>query len=868
MEKEKRRVYQVAKEKKLSSDALISMLKSMGFDVKSHMSLVDVSMLDAISKKIEDEKKNSRIEVQRQKEKEEIRQRSEPQANTAKENEEDKPKSESRDRNRGGREKRDRRGKTGTAETSGAARSAAPDKPVTSSRSEASKRPAAPSGTAENNTRRERPNAKRGSNPTVGARPEARANTGTAPLPEKEEGRSRRRGKREEGSGGGEPKTEDRSAPTSARKESQANKGAETGGRWRGGRNKKKRQVDTQAVQENVRKTLSQLNEGRTRRRYDRERPEEEGEQVEELQILRVHEFITVGDLAKQMEARPAEVITACIELGVVVSINQRLEMDTIITVADEFGFEVKPLEEQEEDGIMEEPVDDEEAGEALPRSPVVTVMGHVDHGKTSLLDHLRKTNVAAGESGGITQHIGAYTVRLPDKRKIAFLDTPGHAAFTAMRARGARVTDLVILVVAADDSVMPQTIEAIDHAKAAQVPIVVAINKIDLPTADVDRIKRELAERGVLLEDWGGNVASCEISALTGQGIDKLLELVLLEAELLELTAVEEKRARGTIIEAKLDKGRGAVATVLVQEGTLRQGDTFVTGVYNGRVRALLDENMQRLNSVGPSTPIQVLGLGGVPQAGDSFSGCMSEKEAKEISQKRQLYKREQDHRRVRGVTLTDLQYQIQQGQIKELNVIIKGDVDGSVEAINQELGSITHEEVRIAIIHSSVGTISESDVLLAIASRAVIVAFRVPIDGSAREMASKEGIDIHQYSVIYEVVDEMRAALSGLLTPDVKEQVIGKVEVRQIFSSSRMGLIAGCIVQEGKISRNNSVRLMRNGEEVYKGSISSLRRFKDDVREVLEGFECGISLTSYDQIQEHDVIEVLETVESVRTL
>jgi len=825
LEKEKRRVYQVAKEKKLSSDALISMLKSLGFEVKSHMSVVDPSMLDAISKKIEDEKKNSRIEVQRQKEKEEIRQRPEPQPK-AKVSAQNRPKPASREQ--GGAER---------------------DKPVGK-------------GGDGNAARRQRPVSKRPSSPPSGGG--GRSN-GAPPLPEKEEGRSnRRRGKRDDGI------REDLQSPSEAagRKDTPGpSSGPETGGRWRGGRNKKKRQVDTKAVQDNVRKTLSQMNEGRTRRRYERSHQEEEGQSVEVNQILRVHEFITVGELAEQMDAKPAEVITACIDLGVVVSINQRLEMDTIVTVADEFGFEIKPLEDEDEEELMDEPMDDEE-GEAVPRPPVVTVMGHVDHGKTSLLDHLRQTNVADGESGGITQHIGAYMVHMPDKRSIAFLDTPGHAAFTAMRARGARITDLVILVVAADDSVMPQTIEAIDHAKAAQVPVVVAINKIDLPTADVDRIKRELAERGVLLEEWGGKVAACEISAKTGQGIDKLLELVLLEADLLELTAVSDKRARGTIIEAKLDKGRGPVATVLVQEGTLRQGDAFITGVYSCRVRALLDETMQRQDQAGPSTPVQVLGLGGIPQAGDSFVVCSSEREAKEISQRRQLYKREQHHRRVRGVTLTDLQYQIQQGQIKELNVIIKGDVDGSIEAINQELGRITHEEVRIAIIHSSVGAISESDVLLAAASTAIIVAFRVTIDGSAREMAIKEGVDIHQYSVIYEVVDEMRAALSGLLAPEIKEQIIGKVQVRQIFSSSRMGLIAGCMVQEGKISRNSSVRLMRGGQMVFKGELSSLRRFKDDVREVLEGFECGISLTGYDQIQEEDMIEVLEVVESVRTL
>jgi len=554
--------------------------------------------------------------------------------------------------------------------------------------------------------------------------------------------------------------------------------------------------------------------------------------------------------------------------LGMMVTINQRLDMDTIITVADEFGFEVRALDEQE-DFLLEEPEDEEEeTGELRPRPPVVTVMGHVDHGKTSLLDYLRESNVAEGESGGITQHIGAYVVRLPDERKITFLDTPGHAAFTAMRARGARITDLVILVVAADDNVMPQTIEAIDHAKAAQVPIVVAINKVDLPTSDPDRIKRQLAERDVLLEDWGGQVACAEISAKTGLGIDKLLELVLLESELLELKAAADKRARGTIIEAQLDKGRGAVATVLVQEGTLRRGDPFITGVFSGRVRALLDEQGKIVDEIYPSQPVQVLGLAGVPQAGDIFSVMSSERDAKNLSQRRQQMKREQEHRTIGAVSLSDLHYQIQQGQIKDLKVIVKGDVDGSVEAITQELGAITHDEVRVYVIHSGVGSISESDVLLAAASKAIIIGFGIQPDPPAREMAQRDGVEIRLYDIIYEVIEEIRAGLSGLLAPDVQVRVAGMAQVRQVFRSSRAGSIAGCIIQQGKIVRNNKVRLLRGGEALFEGELSSLRRFKDDVREVLEGFECGISLEGFNDLQEDDIIEALEVVETARTL
>jgi translation initiation factor IF-2 len=456
----------------------------------------------------------------------------------------------------------------------------------------------------------------------------------------------------------------------------------------------------------------------------------------------------------------------------------------------------------------------------------------------------------------------------MDDGRGVTFLDTPGHAAFTAMRARGSRVTDLVILVVAADDNVMPQTIEAIDHAKAAQVPLVVAINKIDLPTADSAKIKRELAERDVLVEEWGGKVPFAEISAITGQGIDHLLELLLLEAELLELTANPQKRARGTIVEAKLDKGRGPVATVLVQEGTLRVGDPFITGVNSGRIRALLDEHGLRIKEAGPSVPVQVLGLPGVPQAGDIFAAASSEREAKDLSQRRLLIKREQDHRKLRTVTLSDLHDQIQQGKVQDLRVVVKGDVDGSVEAISQELGGITHDEVRVNVIHSAVGAISESDVLLAAASDAILIGFHVQTEPSARDLASQEGVEIRNYKIIYEVVEEVRAGLGGLLAPTMDEQIVGRAEIRQIFSSSRTGTIGGCMMQSGTISRNNQVRVMRNGEVVYTGTLSSLRRFKDDVREVAEGFECGMGFEGFEDLQEGDIVEAMVFVETARTL
>ena len=806
---EKRRVYQVAKEQKLSSDALISMLKEMDFEIKSHMSVVSEDMLNAITRKIQEEKQSSIAEVKRQKEKEDSRKQSES------------PAKETPKKVGGGGRRRSTASSTGGV-------------------------------------------AKRGSvpNPPV-----------EAPAPEKEEGsrrRNKRRGKRD-----GNPMQDMRDGLTekrevTARSSAPPEDGGNRGGRRRGGAKRRRgggQAVDAKEVQENLRRTLSKLNEGRVRRRYERGPREDDEVELEENKELKIGEFITLGEFAEQLGIKANEVISICLQLGVMATINQRLDMDTMQTVADEFGYTVVPIEEDEETELEDLQVE-EEVGDPEPRSAVVTVMGHVDHGKTSLLDYLRHAKVAESESGGITQHIGAYSVPLTDGGSVTFLDTPGHAAFTAMRARGSRVTDLVILVVAADDSVMPQTIEAIDHARAAAVPMVIAINKIDLPTADSDKIKRELAERDVLVEEWGGKVPCVGISAKNGDGIDQLLEVLMLEAELLELKAVSEKMARGTIIEAKLDKGRGPVATVLVQEGTLREGDPFITGIYSSRVRALLNEHGGRVEVAGPSTPVQVLGFPGVPQAGDTFAVTNSEREAKDLSQRRQLIKREQDHRKLRSVTLSDLHDQIQQGNVQELRVIVKGDVDGSVEAISQELGGITHEEVRVNVIHNGVGAISESDVLLASASNAIILGFHVQIDPTAREVAQQEGVEVRSYKVIYEVVEEVRAALSGLLAPTYEEQVVGKAEVRQVFSSSSAGTIAGCMVQNGQIARNNQVRVVRDGEAVFTGAIASLRRFKDDVREVNDGFECGIGIEGFNAIEEGDTIEALVMVETVRTL
>ena len=673
------------------------------------------------------------------------------------------------------------------------------------------------------------------------------------------------------------PKREKPAATAGKAKAKQPPKQTEAKTRKRPARKRRRRRkrpvVDAREVSANVRRTLAQMSGGtspsrtRRRRRQDSEIPEAAPDGEVAVQVLKVNEFTTVGELAAQMDVRPTEVITQCLKLGLMVTINQRLDMDAIALVADEFGFGVEQLEEYGEE-ILEEAATEAAEVDLKPRPPVVTIMGHVDHGKTSLLDYIRETNVMEGEAGGITQHIGAYHVELGDGREICFLDTPGHEAFTAMRARGARVTDVVVLVVAADDSVMPQTIEAIDHAKAGDVPLVVAINKIDLPTANPDKIKRELTEHNVIVEDYGGAVQVCEISAKTGQNVDALLELLALETEMLELKAAPDRRAKGTIVESKLDRGRGNVATVLVQEGKLKVGDPFITGMFSGRVRAMLDERGVGVVVAGPSRPVQVLGLAGLPQAGDAFHVVENEREAREISQKRQQLRREQEFHRVRRVSLADIHKQIETGNIEELRLIIKGDVDGSVEALQDALLQVEHEEVRLSVIHRAVGAISESDILLASASDAIIIGFNVRPDANARAVAAHEQVDIRLYRVIYEVVEDIRAALSGLLAPKIEENVQGEAQVRELFQVPRVGTIAGCLVSQGLIHRTTSARVLREGVVIYEGRIGSLRRFKDDVREVQNGFECGIGIENFNDVKVGDVIETYELVETSRTI
>ena len=594
------------------------------------------------------------------------------------------------------------------------------------------------------------------------------------------------------------------------------------------------------------------------------ERMNEEFEREEqERSTLKVTEFVTVSELATMMNVSPTQVITACMNLGLMVSINQRLDAEALVVVAEEFGYKVEFVSVEIQEAINDEGEDKEE--DLVPRPPIVTVMGHVDHGKTSLLDNIRKTNVIEGEAGGITQHIGAYSVEL-NGQKITFLDTPGHEAFTAMRARGAAVTDVAIIIVAADDSVMPQTIEAINHAQAAGVPMVFAINKIDKPNANPDHIKEQLSQMNYLVESWGGKYQDQEVSAKKGLNLDKLLEKVLLEAEMLDLKANPNKKAQGTVIESTLDKGRGYVSTILVQSGTLHVGDVILSGTYTGRVKAMFNENGKKVDSAGPSTPVQVLGLNGAPQAGDTFNVMEDDRSAREIANKREQLQRMQGIMTQKHVTLDEIGRRIAIGSFKELNIIVKGDVDGSIEAMSGSLIKLSKETVQVNVIHAAVGQISESDVLLAAASNAIIVGFQVRPSASARKLAEKEETEIRLYSIIYDAINDIKDAIEGMLEPVMKEEIVASVEVLEIFKISKVGTVAGCIVREGKLQRNTPIRVIRDGIVIYTGKLGSLKRFKDDVKEVTAGQDCGLNIESFNDIRVGDIVEGYEQVEVKR--
>ena len=640
--------------------------------------------------------------------------------------------------------------------------------------------------------------------------------------------------------------------------------------RGRGRRNEPKKEVSQEDIQKEIRATLARLSGGKKskssklrRRKRDaiQQRHEESNLQSQlEESILKMTEFVTVAELATMMNCGVNEIISACMTLGIMVSINQRLDSETITIIAEEFGFEVEFVSAEVEESIV---VEEDSEEDLVSRPPIVTVMGHVDHGKTSLLDFVRKANVIAGEAGGITQHIGAYAVELDGGKKITFLDTPGHEAFTAMRARGAQVTDLAIIVVAADDRVMPQTKEAINHAQAAEIPMIFAINKVDRDTANPDRIRQELAEMNILVEDWGGKYQCQEISAKFGTNVEELLEKVLLESEMLELKANPDKRALGTVVESSLDKGRGYVTNVLVEAGTLKVGDAMLAGQHSGRVKAMFNERGQRVDEAGPATPVSVLGFDGAPNAGDKFNVFEDEKDARAIATKRQQLQREQGVRTQKTVTLEELGRRIEVGEFKELNLIIKGDVDGSIEALSDSLQKLSTEKVQVNIIHKAVGQVSDSDVLLASASNAIIIGFQVRPSASARKLAEQEEIQIKLYSIIYKAIEEMRDAMEGLLSAKIEENIVGSAEIRETFKISKVGTIAGCFVTEGKILRSSKVRVIREGVVVYTGTLGSLKRFKDDAKEVLKGFECGLNIDRFNDIKVGDVVEAYEEVE-----
>ena len=638
----------------------------------------------------------------------------------------------------------------------------------------------------------------------------------------------------------------------------------------------KKEEPTEEEVQKQIRETLEKLqgksnkSKGakyrRDKRVQHRQKSEEELAQIEaESKVLKVTEFITVGEVATMMNITSTEIISACMSLGIMVTMNQRLDAETLSIVADEFGYEVT-FEKAELEENIEEVEDLEE--DLAPRAPIVTVMGHVDHGKTSLLDYIREENVIAGESGGITQHIGAYGVTLDGGQKITFLDTPGHEAFTAMRARGAQVTDIAIIVVAADDDIMPQTKEAISHAQAANVPIVFAINKIDKESANPDKIKEALAGMNLMVEDWGGKVQSHDVSALKGTGVKELLEKVLLEAELLELKANPNRAAKGTVVEAFLDKGRGYVSTILVQNGTLKMGDYLLAGKHSGKVKAIFNERGVSLEEAPPSTPVSILGLDGAPQAGDSFYILEDEREAKQIAAKRTQLLREQSVRTQRHITLDEIGRRIALGDFKELNIILKGDVDGSVEALTDSLQKLSTGEIEIKIIHKGVGAITESDVLLASASDAIVIGFNVRPMGNARAIAEKEEIDIRSYSIIYDAINDIKDAMEGMLSPEMREEITGNAEIRETFKISKIGTIAGCMVTTGKIYRNSGIRIIREGVVIFTGQLTSLKRFKDDVKEVSKGYDCGLQVKNYNDIKVGDVLECFQEVAIKKSL
>ncbi|MEW5701031.1 MAG: translation initiation factor IF-2 [Candidatus Zixiibacteriota bacterium] len=854
-----KRLYEVARDHNLSSDALMAMVNRLGFDVRSHMSVASDELLEAIESEFAKQKDALKAEIalrerKTRERKAKARESAELEAQKAA-----AEKAQKEEEERRVREAAEADAKAAAAAAAKAAAEAAAKAAAAAAAARVKPAPPKPTAPPPPTPSPAAPRPKKVTPPAAaprqsfvppvvlpGARPRPRP--GAAAIAGRPAGAV---------------------VPASARSGPAPGRGPAISGadaarrRRRRGPKKRGSRVDQQEVAASFRRTIAELGtRAKTRKRQHRD--EGGTDFVEPTRTIEVNEFMSVAELAQKMSVSPTEVVAKCLELGMLATMNQRLDLDTIETVALEFDYSIKQVEEIGEETLAED-VEDERP--TVPRPPVVTIMGHVDHGKTSLLDFIRTSNVVAGEKGGITQHIGAYSVETP-RGRLTFLDTPGHEAFTAMRARGAQATDIVILVVAVDDAVMPQTIEAIDHAQAAGVPIVVAVNKMDLPGADPERVKSQLADRGLIPEEWGGSTIVVPVSARTGTGVDRLLEMVLLQAELLELKGQPERRARGVVIEAELDKGRGPVATILVQNGTLHVGDFFITGPHHGRVRNMVDERGRPVMMAGPSSPVQVTGSTAVPQAGDTFAVCVEEQQARQISQMRERVRREQSYHRLAKASLSTLYDRIKEGAVKDLKVIIKGDVDGSVEVLADTLAKIKSEEIQVNVIHRGVGAISESDVLLAAASDAVVIGFHVRPDARARELAGREGVDIRFYDIIYEAEADIRSALEGMLSPVVVEERTGEAKVKNTFKISKVGVVAGCEVTEGVARPRDQLRVVRDGITVYTGVLQTVRRFSDDVKEVGAGLECGIKIENYNDIKVGDVFELYRVTEHERKL
>lgn len=839
-----KRLFEVAREHNLSAEALMAMVNRLGFNVRSHMSVATDDVLEAIEAEFGKQKEALKAEIAiREKKTKERKQKAKEVADAEAMRQAEIAAAAAAEKARLEEEARLMR-EAAEAAAAAAAAEAARLKAAAEAAAKARQTPVAPQPQRPTASPTDRPPAYRPRQQSTGitGRPGGAPSRPSAPFPARPSSPA--------------PPGVAASAPSIG--------GGAQQGKRRGRKGKKRTsRVDQEEVAASFRRTIAQL--GTRAKPKRRARREEGGEGFEEpTRTIEISEFMSVAELAHKMGVSPTEVVAKCLELGMLATVNQRLDLDTIETIAIEFDFSINQVEEVGEEMLAEEPLDD---AKLQSRPPVVTVMGHVDHGKTSLLDYIRHANVVAGEKGGITQHIGAYTVET-NRGRVTFLDTPGHQAFTAMRARGALATDIVILVVAADDSVMPQTIEAIDHAKAAGVQIVVAINKIDLPGVDPERVKSQLSEHGLIPEEWGGNTVMVPVSAKKGTGVDQLLEMVLLQADLLELKADPDRHARGVIIEAQLDKGRGPVATILIQQGTLKNGDFFVTGPYYGRVRTMTDERGRVVHSAGPSTPVQVTGSSGVPQAGDSIVVSEDEQRVREISQIRERLKREQQHHRLAKASLSNLYDRIKEGAAEELKIVIKGDVDGSVEVLADTLTKIKSDEISVNVIHRGVGAITESDVLLAAASDAVIIGFHVRPDTRARELAKSEGVDLRMYDIIYEVESDIRKAMEGMLAPIEIEERTGECVVKEIFKVSKVGTVAGCEVSDGTIHNKDKVRVVRDGVTTFTGNIDTLRRFSDEVKEVGAGLECGIKIENYNDVKVGDVFEFFRITKQDRHL